>query len=107
MQKPALDPSSLFACACTHSEGWMHACSLHFYLQKTAPPVLVFAENKRDVDAIHEYLLVQVCPCASVSDCCKRLPMMQAWRINSIQIQSAENSLLVDRFYYQIRKGIR
>uniref|UniRef100_A0A7S3QQS8 RNA helicase n=1 Tax=Dunaliella tertiolecta TaxID=3047 RepID=A0A7S3QQS8_DUNTE len=28
-------------------------------LQKTAPPVLVFAENKRDVDAIHEYLLVQ------------------------------------------------
>jgi hypothetical protein len=29
--------------------------------QKTAPPVLIFAENKRDVDAIHEYLLVQVC----------------------------------------------
>ncbi|GIL44240.1 hypothetical protein Vafri_1756 [Volvox africanus] len=28
-------------------------------LQKTAPPVLIFAENKRDVDAIHEYLLVQ------------------------------------------------
>jgi ATP-dependent RNA helicase DDX41 len=29
-------------------------------LQKTAPPVLVFAENKKDVDAIHEHLLVQV-----------------------------------------------
>ncbi len=29
-------------------------------LQKTAPPVLIFAENKRDVDAIHEFLLVQV-----------------------------------------------
>ncbi|WIA30008.1 hypothetical protein OEZ86_000105 [Tetradesmus obliquus] len=28
-------------------------------LQKTAPPVLVFAENKRDVDAIHEALLLQ------------------------------------------------
>ncbi|MEW5318505.1 MAG: hypothetical protein WDW38_009721 [Sanguina aurantia] len=28
-------------------------------LQKTAPPTLVFAENKRDVDLIHEYLLVQ------------------------------------------------
>ncbi|KAF6251977.1 P-loop containing nucleoside triphosphate hydrolase protein [Scenedesmus sp. NREL 46B-D3] len=28
-------------------------------LQKTAPPVLVFAENKRDVDAIHEFMLVQ------------------------------------------------
>jgi superfamily II DNA/RNA helicase len=29
-------------------------------LQKTAPPVLVFAENKRDVDAIHEHLLTAV-----------------------------------------------
>ena len=28
-------------------------------LQKTAPHVLVFAENKRDVDAIHEHLLLQ------------------------------------------------
>ena len=26
-------------------------------LQKTAPPVLIFAEKKSDVDAIHEYLL--------------------------------------------------
>lgn len=31
-------------------------------LQKTAPPVLVFAENKKDVDAIHEYLLIKVSP---------------------------------------------
>ncbi|KAJ9508881.1 hypothetical protein QJQ45_028196 [Haematococcus lacustris] len=29
-------------------------------LQKTAPPVLVFAENKKDVDAIHEFLLVKM-----------------------------------------------
>jgi ATP-dependent RNA helicase DDX41 len=28
-------------------------------LQKTPPPVLVFAENKRDVDTIHEFLLVK------------------------------------------------
>ena len=28
-------------------------------LQKTAPPVLVFAENKKDVDNIHEFLLVK------------------------------------------------
>ena len=28
-------------------------------LEKTAPPALVFAENKRDVDAIHEYLLLK------------------------------------------------
>ncbi|KAK7109440.1 probable ATP-dependent RNA helicase DDX41 [Littorina saxatilis] len=28
-------------------------------LQKTSPPVLVFAEKKHDVDAIHEYLLLK------------------------------------------------
>jgi ATP-dependent RNA helicase DDX41 len=28
-------------------------------LQKTAPPALIFAENKRDVDEIHEYLLLK------------------------------------------------
>ena len=28
-------------------------------LQKTAPPVLVFCENKADVDDIHEYLLLK------------------------------------------------
>ncbi|XP_060527604.1 ATP-dependent RNA helicase abstrakt [Cylas formicarius] len=28
-------------------------------LQKTTPPVLVFAEKKQDVDAIHEYLLLK------------------------------------------------
>jgi ATP-dependent RNA helicase DDX41 len=28
-------------------------------LQKTAPPVLIFAENQRDVDDIHEFLLLK------------------------------------------------
>lgn len=28
-------------------------------LQKTAPPTLIFAENKNDVDLIHEYLLMK------------------------------------------------
>ncbi len=28
-------------------------------LQKTAPPVLIFAENQRDVDDIHEFLLLR------------------------------------------------
>ena len=28
-------------------------------LQKTPPPVLIFAENKNDVDDIHEYLLLK------------------------------------------------
>lgn len=28
-------------------------------LQKTPPPVLIFAENKKDVDAIHEFLLIK------------------------------------------------
>lgn len=29
------------------------------FLQKTQPPVLIFAERKQDVDAIHEYLLLK------------------------------------------------
>lgn len=37
-------------------------------LQKTAPPVLVFAENKKDVDAIHEYLLIKVCLMSNLSN---------------------------------------
>jgi ATP-dependent RNA helicase DDX41 len=28
-------------------------------LQKTSPPVLIFAEKKQDVDSIHEYLLLK------------------------------------------------
>jgi ATP-dependent RNA helicase DDX41 len=35
-------------------------------LQKTAPPVLVFAENKRDVDDIQEYLLLKGVAAVSV-----------------------------------------
>ena len=44
-------------------------------LQKTAPPVLVFAENKADVDAVHEFLLVKVCQeAASLLYCLGPLP---------------------------------
>lgn len=35
-------------------------------LQKTAPPVLIFAENKKDVDDIHEYLLLKGVAAVSV-----------------------------------------
>lgn len=35
-------------------------------LQKTAPPVLIFAENKKDVDTIHEFLLVKGVEAAAV-----------------------------------------
>jgi ATP-dependent RNA helicase DDX41 len=35
-------------------------------LQKTSPPVLIFAENKRDVDEIHEYLLLKGVSAVSV-----------------------------------------
>ena len=28
-------------------------------IQDTTPPVLIFAEKKQDVDAIHEYLLLK------------------------------------------------
>ncbi|CAF4537757.1 unnamed protein product, partial [Rotaria magnacalcarata] len=33
--------------------------SLLTALQRTPPPVLVFAQRKQDVDAIHEYLLLK------------------------------------------------
>lgn len=33
-------------------------------LQKTAPPVLIFAEKKQDVDQIHEYLLLKADGCS-------------------------------------------
>lgn len=35
-------------------------------LQKTAPPVLIFAENKKDVDDIHEYLLLKGVEAAAI-----------------------------------------
>jgi ATP-dependent RNA helicase DDX41 len=35
-------------------------------LEKTAPPVLIFAENKRDVDEVHEYLLLKGVAAVSV-----------------------------------------
>ncbi|TPX71818.1 hypothetical protein SpCBS45565_g00762 [Spizellomyces sp. 'palustris'] len=35
-------------------------------LQKTPPPVLIFAENKNDVDDIHEYLLLKGVDCVAI-----------------------------------------
>lgn len=35
-------------------------------LQKTAPPVLIFCENRQDVDTIHEYLLLKDIEVASI-----------------------------------------
>eukprot|EP00095_Tigriopus_kingsejongensis_P011305 snap_masked-scaffold14_size734282-processed-gene-6.7 protein:Tk11305 transcript:snap_masked-scaffold14_size734282-processed-gene-6.7-mRNA-1 annotation:"atp-dependent rna helicase abstrakt-like" len=35
-------------------------------LKKTAPPVLIFAEKKQDVDAIHEYLLIKGVQAAAI-----------------------------------------
>ena len=52
-------------------------------LQKTAPPVLVFAENKRDVDAIHEFLLLQgvdVCAVHGDKDQEERLAAIQGFK---------------------------
>lgn len=48
-------------------------------LQKTAPPVLIFAENKKDVDAIHEFLLVQV----SSTGCCRSA---SCWCLGSVHV---------------------
>jgi hypothetical protein len=48
-------------------------------LTKTAPPVLVFAENKRDVDDIQEYLLLKgVARCAAKLCAKKKLVSLEA-----------------------------
>ncbi len=50
-------------------------------LQKTAPPTLVFAERKSDVDAIHEYLLLK-----AVEAVCVHGGLSQEDRSHSIQL---------------------
>ena len=35
-------------------------------LQKTPPPVLIFCENKADVDDIHEYLIIKCVDAVSI-----------------------------------------
>ena len=41
---------------CTHGEKLTHILKS---LAKSAPPVIIFCENKRDVDKVHEYLLLK------------------------------------------------
>ena len=40
--------------------------SLIEVLKKTPPPVMIFCENKSDVDDIFEYMLIKGISCASV-----------------------------------------
>lgn len=52
-------------------------------LQKTAPPVLVFAEKKQDVDSIHEYLLLKGVEAVAIhggKDQEERLKAVEAFR---------------------------
>jgi ATP-dependent RNA helicase DDX41 len=54
-------------------------------LQKTAPPVLIFCENKSDVDDIHEYLLlkgVEVCSIHGGKSQKERLEAIDLFRAN-------------------------
>ena len=39
-------------------------------LQKTPPPVLIFAERTRDVDAVHEHLLLQGVDAVAIHGAC-------------------------------------
>mmetsp|Transcript_11956 Transcript_11956/g.25699 ORF Transcript_11956/g.25699 Transcript_11956/m.25699 type:complete len:636 (+) Transcript_11956:117-2024(+) len=58
-------------------------------LQKTAPPVLIFAENKRDVDAIHEYLLVKGVEAVAVhgdKDQQERLDSISAFKVGKADV---------------------
>ena len=52
-----------------HRDCWLQEAKILYLLtclQKTAPPVLIFAENKKDVDDIHEYLLLKGVAAVSV-----------------------------------------
>lgn len=49
-------------------------------LRKTPPPVLIFCENKRDVDFVNEYLLIK-----GVSSVCIHSGLTQSERLNSIE----------------------
>ncbi|XP_076460309.1 putative ATP-dependent RNA helicase DDX41 [Babylonia areolata] len=60
-------------------------------LQKTMPPVLVFAEKKQDVDAIHEYLLLKGVEAVAIHG-----GKDQEERIRSVeQFKNAEKDVLV------------
>lgn len=52
-------------------------------LQKTPPPVLIFCENKSDVDEIHEYLLlkgIDVCSIHGDKDQCSRIKAIREFK---------------------------
>ncbi|PVD30526.1 hypothetical protein C0Q70_09793 [Pomacea canaliculata] len=60
-------------------------------LQKTPPPVLIFAEKKQDVDAIHEYLLLKGVEAVAIHG-----GKDQDERIRSVeQFRNAEKDVLV------------
>ncbi len=74
-------------------------------IQKTQPPVLIFAEKKQDVDAIHEYLLLKgieaVAIHGSKGTLNKVLPVSSEF--NSLILDQEERSRAVDAF----RQGIK
>lgn len=60
-------------------------------LQKTPPPVLIFAEKKQDVDAIHEYLLMKGVEVVSIHG--GKEQEERTWAID--KFKSAEKDVLV------------
>jgi ATP-dependent RNA helicase DDX41 len=64
-------------------------------LQKTAPPVLIFAEKKQDVDAIHEFLLQKGVEAVSIHG--GKEQEERTWAIE--KFKSAEKDVLVATGY--------
>lgn len=60
-------------------------------LQKTSPPVLIFAERKRAVDKVHEYLLLKGVECAAIHGGKDQEDRMEACR----QFRAGEKDVLV------------
>ena len=60
-------------------------------LQKTAPPVLIFAEKKQDVDAIHEFLLLKSVEAVSIHG--GKTQEERTWAVDKFKAQ--EKDILV------------
>jgi ATP-dependent RNA helicase DDX41 len=63
-------------------------------LQKTAPPVLIFAEKKQDVDAIHEFLLLKSVEAVSIHG--GKTQEERTWAVDKFKAQEKDVLVATD-----------
>ena len=74
-------------------------------LQKTAPPVLIFAENKNDVDDIYEYLLLKNVEAVAIHGGKSKFLLINTKFMNIYEI-SKNIKILIIYIYVYIYKNI-